>query len=95
MTNEVIARRLQLEAREMDVKPQYVQSAKAFRRAAMQIQDTHLSLQDLFENQGETSLQELPGVGKRIAERIAGYIRFEKTLDLLKNRSRRLVPSRN
>ncbi|QVL31390.1 hypothetical protein KIH39_21470 [Telmatocola sphagniphila] len=94
MTNDVIARRLQLEAREMDTRPEQFYSARALRRAAETILSCKESIQDLWESRGDDYLQQLPGIGERIAERIAGYIRFEKTLDQLK-RMTAAVPSRN
>ncbi len=93
MTNDVIARRLRIEAREMDTRPEQFYSARALRRAAETIVTFPQSIQDIWELQGENSLQELPGIGERIAERISDYIRFEKTLDQLKRMS--AVPSRN
>jgi DNA polymerase/3'-5' exonuclease PolX len=85
MTNELIARRLQLEAREMEVKPTLAYSARAYRLAADTITRTDLSVQDLFEQGGPDLIEgELHGVGRKIAERISGYLRFEKTLQLLR-----------
>ena len=93
MTNDVIARRLQLEARELDTRPEQFYSARALRRAAEAILSLDKSVQDIWETRGDTSLKELPNVGDRIAERIAGYIRFEKTLDRLQKMTAN--PSRN
>jgi DNA polymerase (family X) len=84
MDNRVIARRLNGEAREMEARPEMAYSVKAFRKAAELIEETGIELEWLWRTEGIDSLQKLPGIGPGIAERIAGYLRFETTMQQLK-----------
>ena len=73
-TNDAIASALDTLAdrlAERDANPHRVQ---AYRTAADTVRRTGRALADVFEAEGIAGLQALPGIGERLASRIAGFI---------------------
>ncbi|MDW7733171.1 MAG: DNA polymerase/3'-5' exonuclease PolX, partial [Methanolobus sp.] len=67
-----------LEFNEVEWKP------RAYRKAARKIEDLNEDIRDIYREKGEKGLEDIPGVGRNIADHIIEYLetgkveRFEK-----------------
>ena len=70
MNNEAIARRFHRLAALMEVRGDDPFRLRSYRNAAEAIEVWPTPLQEIAEGEGETGLQEIPGVGKAIAGKV-------------------------
>ena len=74
MSNNDIAGKLQERARELWKRHENLYRVKAYRRAAEMLLRLDLPVEDLFHERGKTALEEIPGIGRRLAKKIADYL---------------------
>lgn len=73
-TNQEIARKLQDHATELAHKGDNVYRVRAFRQAAIAVLALDEDLAVIVSTDGSRALERLPGIGKSLAETIAGYL---------------------
>lgn len=73
-TNQEIARRLRNHATELSHSHGNLYRVRAFRQAAMAVLALPVEVSALVEGDGEQALERVPGVGKSLAQTIAGYL---------------------
>jgi DNA polymerase (family 10) len=78
MTNEDIARRLREQASEFTRTGNNLYRIRAFRQAAMAVLSLPDEVTALVATGGPTALERLPGIGKSLADTIAGYVGDER-----------------
>ena len=74
LTNHEIAQRLRDQATKLARGETNLYRARAFRQAAMAVLGLPEELSFLVAVNGPQALERLPGVGKSLAETIAGYL---------------------
>jgi holliday junction DNA helicase RuvA len=74
LTNHQIAKRLRPQAMELARGGDNLYRVRAFRQAAMAVLALPDEVSVLLASQGRSALERLPGVGKSLAETIAGYL---------------------
>jgi DNA polymerase/3'-5' exonuclease PolX len=74
LTNYQIAKRLRQQAMELARGGDNLYRVRAFRQAAMAVLALPDEVSVLLASQGRGALERLPGVGKSLAETIAGYL---------------------
>ncbi|HJZ57115.1 MAG TPA: helix-hairpin-helix domain-containing protein, partial [Gemmataceae bacterium] len=74
MTNEQIARKLREHASELARGGNNLYRVRAFRQAAMAVLGLTDEAQVLVAGGGPKALEGVPGIGKSLAETIAGYL---------------------
>jgi DNA polymerase (family 10) len=74
-TNSEIARRLREVASELARGGDNLYRVRAFRQAAMTVLGLPEELSAIVTADGPRGLERLPGIGKSLAETIAGYLR--------------------
>lgn len=74
-TNCEIARRLREQASELARGGDNLYRVRAFRQAAMTVLALPQELSAIVAADGQRALERLPGIGKSLAETIAGYLR--------------------
>jgi DNA polymerase (family 10) len=74
MTNQQIARQLREHATELARGRNNLYRVRAFRQAAMAVLGLTDEVGDLVAAGGPTALERVPGIGKSLAETIAGYV---------------------
>jgi DNA polymerase (family 10) len=72
--NQEIARKLQEHASELAHKGDNLYRVRAFRQAAMAVMALEQDVAVLVAADGRDALERLPGIGKSLAETIAGYL---------------------
>ena len=72
MTNQDIARRLRDHASEMSKRHENLYRVRAFRRAAMVVMGLTEEVSELIQSD-RRRLENVPGIGKSLAETIAGF----------------------
>lgn len=73
--NKLITEQLFLKTYDLELAQAPEQRIWAYRKAAWVIDELPQSIGELFETRGEVGLQELPGIGKSIAQEIAGALK--------------------
>ena len=74
MSNNEIAAKLRERAQILWNRRENLYRAKAYRRAAEMVSRLDRPVEDLFHEKGEPALQEIPGIGRRLAKTIAHYL---------------------
>jgi Holliday junction DNA helicase RuvA len=74
LTNHQIAQRLRKQAMELARGGDNLYRVRAFRQAAMTVLALPVELSALVAVKGRGALEQLPGVGKSLAETIVGYL---------------------
>jgi DNA polymerase (family 10) len=74
MTNTQIADKLQQYARDLRRRQENLFRVKAYRKAAEMILRLDRSVEQLLNDDGRNALARIPGIGKHLAETIAGYV---------------------
>ena len=74
MTNEMIARRLQDYAAELEKEGGSVYRVRAYRTAAQTVQALTRPVAEVLAAQGRAGLEQLPGIGKSLAYTIEGLV---------------------
>jgi DNA polymerase (family 10) len=74
MTNTEIANRLQEQARVLRKRHDNLYRVKAYRFAAQAVLRLEQPVERLVQEKGPHALEELPGIGKRLAKTIARYL---------------------
>ena len=77
-TNHEIARRLRELASELARGGDNLYRVRAFRQAAMTVLGLPEEVAALVAADGQRALERLPGIGKSLAETIAGYLRSDE-----------------
>jgi len=83
--NKRIAERLFLKTYDLELEQAQEYRIWAYRKAAWAVDEWPESVAELYESRGEAGLRELPGVGKSIAGRIAGWLEEGTTTNLESN----------
>ena len=78
MTNEDIARRLREHASELARGGNNLYRVRAFRQAAMAVLGLTGEVRDLVSEGGPAVLERVPGIGRSLADTIAGLARGEE-----------------
>jgi DNA polymerase (family 10) len=73
LTNQEIARKLREHASELARTGHNLYRVRAFRSAAMAVMGLTKEVADLVAGGGTRELERVPGIGKSLAETIAGY----------------------
>jgi len=73
--NKHIAERLFLKTYDLELEQAKDYRIWAYRKAAWTVDEWPESIAELYQAQGEAGLQELPGIGKKLAGEIAGWLR--------------------
>ena len=73
-TNHQIARRLRQQATALARGGDNLYRVRAFRQAAMTVLALPMEISALVAVKGRGALEQLPGVGKSLAETIVGYL---------------------
>jgi DNA repair photolyase len=79
--NKRIAERLFLKTYDLELEQAKEYRIWAYRKAAWAVDEWPESIADLYEARGEAGLRELPGVGKSLAGKIAGWLGEGTTTD--------------
>jgi DNA polymerase (family 10) len=74
MTNEQIARKLRDQASELARGGNNLYRVRAFRQAAMAVLGLTDEVESLVALGGPKALEQVPGIGKSLAETITGYV---------------------
>ncbi len=74
MTNSELARKLQEYARDLRKRHENLFRVKAYRTAAEVVLRLDRPVADLVHERGRNALEELPGIGKHLAETITTYL---------------------
>jgi DNA polymerase (family 10) len=74
MTNHEIANRLQEHARLLRKRHDNLYRVKAYRFAAEAVLRLDRPVEELVQEKGRHALEELPGIGRRLAKTIARYL---------------------
>ncbi|MCI0702065.1 MAG: hypothetical protein L0241_13360 [Planctomycetia bacterium] len=74
LTNEEIARKLREHASELARTGDNLYRVRAFRSAAMAVLGLTSEVAELVARGGSRELERVPGIGKSLAETIAGYV---------------------
>ena len=74
MTNTEIANRLQEHARQLRKRHNNLYRVKAYRFAAQAVQRLDRPIETIVAENGPHALEELPGIGKRLATTIARFV---------------------
>jgi DNA polymerase (family 10) len=74
LTNQDIARKLRAQASELARGGDNLYRVRAFRQAALAVMALAEEVEVLVAKQGPRVLEGLPGIGKSLAETIAGYL---------------------
>lgn len=77
MTNTEIAGKLQQHAYELRKRHDNLFRVKAYRRAAEMVQRLDRSIEDLLQERGQTALEEVPGIGKKLAKVITRFLKAD------------------
>jgi DNA repair photolyase len=72
--NKRIAERLFLKTYDLELEQAKDYRIWAYRKAAWTVDEWPESIAELYETRGEAGLRELPGVGKKLAGQIAGWL---------------------
>lgn len=75
ITNQDIARKLRDHASEMASRNENLYRVRAFRRAAMVVMGMNEDVTTLVKHGDRRALESVPGIGKSLAETIAGFTR--------------------
>ena len=75
--NKRIAERLFLKTYDLELEEARGYRIWAYRKAAWTVDESPRSVAQIYRDAGEAGLQELPGIGKRLAAQIAGWLREE------------------
>lgn len=73
-TNQEIAQKLQLQAHELARGGDNLYRVRAFRQAAMAVLALPEEVAELVAVEGQHALERVPGIGKSLADTIAGYL---------------------
>lgn len=76
--NKRIAEKLFLKAYDLELELAQSSRIWAYRRAAWTVDELGLSIEDIHRRGGPAALQELPGIGVRLAAQIAGWLREDE-----------------
>ena len=74
LSNQDIARKLRAQASELARGGDNLYRVRAFRQAALAVMALPEEVEMLVAKQGPRVLERLPGIGKSLAETIAGYL---------------------
>ena len=80
MTNEDIARELREEASQLARQGNNLYRIRAFRQAAMAVLALPDEVSSIIAREGMKKLEQVPGIGKRLATRIAQFAAAEVKL---------------
>ena len=72
--NKRIAERLFLKTYDLELEQAKEYRLWAYRKAAWTVDELPESMADIYEAKGEAGLRELPGIGKKLAGQIAGWL---------------------
>ncbi len=72
--NKRIAERLFLKAYDLELEQAKQYRIWAYRKAAWAVDEWTESVAEIYDAGGESGLRELPGIGKRLAGEIAGWL---------------------
>jgi hypothetical protein len=75
--NKRVAERLFLKTYDLELEEAEDHHIWAYRKAAWAVDEWPESVDGIYQARGEAGLRELPGIGKRLAEQIAGWLREE------------------
>ncbi len=81
MSNNDIATRLQEQAKQLRRQHDNLYRVKAYRQAAEALMRLEAPAEDLYNEHGRHALEEVPGIGKRLAKRIAHYLQTGEWAD--------------
>lgn len=73
MTNDAIARRLRDHAAELARRRDNLYRVRAFRQAALAVQGLPEPVERILDARGQAGLEQVPGIGRSLAETIAGF----------------------
>lgn len=73
MTNDAIARRLREHAAELARGGDNLYRVRAFRQAALAVLNLPEPVEAILHARGPRALQQVPGIGRSLAETIAGF----------------------
>lgn len=75
MTNSEIVGKLQSYVRELRHRHENLYRVQAYRQAAETLMRLDKSVEDLVLTRGRNALEELPGIGRHLAETIATFVK--------------------
>ena len=79
LSNEEIARKLRAHATELARGGDNLYRVRAFRRAAVAVMGLTDEVAEMVAGYGPVALQRVPGIGRSLADTIAGYARTPRS----------------
>ena len=74
LTNQEISRKLRDHANELAHHGDSLYRIRAFRHAAVAVLELPEEVSEIVASSGQRALEQFPGIGKSLAETIAGYV---------------------